>query len=218
MDQCSSGAGQAQRGSHRRSRPISPKPRLRRALIGSARAGIFISTDGGRTWQETTFPARDMGANRIQLALSPDYANDRMIFAAAGGQVFRSNDGGTDWQGLSSGLGSFFPASSLAVSPQFTSDHTVLLGGSARAPRVMRSTDDGQTLGRIQRLWGQATALSHSRLCRATGVWRMRGPTKPGCIAAATQAQRGHACSARRARQVGDCNRLPSHPTWRATG
>ena len=114
-------------------------------LIGSARAGIFISTDGGRAWQETTFPARDTGANRIQLALSPGHANDRTIFAAAGGQVFRSNDSGADWQVLSSGLGSFFPASSLAVSPQFTSDHTVLLGGSARAPRVMRSADDGQT-------------------------------------------------------------------------
>jgi photosystem II stability/assembly factor-like uncharacterized protein len=114
-------------------------------LIGSARTGIFISTDGGRAWQETSFPARDTGTNHVQLALSPDHANDRMIFAAAGGQMFRSNDGGADWQVLSSGLGSFFPASSLAVSPQFTSDHTVLLGGSARAPRVMRSTDDGQT-------------------------------------------------------------------------
>jgi photosystem II stability/assembly factor-like uncharacterized protein len=114
-------------------------------FIGSARAGIFISTDGGRVWQESTFPARDMGANHIQLALSPEHVTDRMIFAAAGGQVFRSNDGGANWQVLSSGLGSFFPVSSLAVSPQFASDHTVLLGGSAHAPRVMRSTDDGQT-------------------------------------------------------------------------
>jgi len=114
-------------------------------FIGSARAGIFVSTDGGRTWQETTFPARDMSANRIQLMLSPDYSNDRMIFATAGGQVFRSEDSGANWQVLSSGLGSFFPASSLAVSPQFASDRTVLLGGSSRGPRVMRSTDGGQT-------------------------------------------------------------------------
>jgi photosystem II stability/assembly factor-like uncharacterized protein len=114
-------------------------------FIGSARAGIFLSTDGGKTWQETNFSARDMGVNRIQLALSPDYTNDQIIFAAAGGQVFRSDDSGANWQILASGLGSFFPASSLAVSPQFARDRTVLLGGNSRAPRVMRSTDGGQT-------------------------------------------------------------------------
>jgi len=125
---------------------ISPDYANDRALfIGSARAGIFLSTDSGKTWQETNFSARDMGVNRIQLALSPNHANDQVIFAAAGGQVFRSDDCGASWQVLTAGLGSFFPMSSLAVSPQFASDRTALLGGNSRAPRVMRSTDGGQT-------------------------------------------------------------------------
>jgi photosystem II stability/assembly factor-like uncharacterized protein len=114
-------------------------------FIGSGRTGVFVSTDGGRAWQETNFPARYTGVGRLQLALSPGYADDRVVFASAGGQVFRSDDGGATWQSLLSGLGSYFPVSALAVSPQFTDDRVVLAGGGYQSPRVMRSTDGGQT-------------------------------------------------------------------------
>jgi photosystem II stability/assembly factor-like uncharacterized protein len=124
----------------------------RTVFIGSGRTGLFVSTNGGKAWQETNFPARDTGVGHLCIALSPDYANDKIVFASAGGQVFRSDDGGANWQSLSSGLGSFFPTLALAVSPQFADDHTVLIGGGFRAPRlptggagVMRSTDAGQT-------------------------------------------------------------------------
>jgi photosystem II stability/assembly factor-like uncharacterized protein len=114
-------------------------------FIGGGRTGLFVSTNGGKTWQETNFPARDTGVGHLSIALSPDYANDKMVFASAGGQAFRSDDGGANWQILSSGLGSFFPTSAVAVSPRFADDHAVLIGGGFRAPRVMRSTDAGQT-------------------------------------------------------------------------
>jgi photosystem II stability/assembly factor-like uncharacterized protein len=117
----------------------------RTVFIGGGRTGLFVSTDGGRAWQETNFPARDTGAGHLCIAFSPDYASDKIVFASAGGQVFRSDDGGANWQILPSGLGSFFPTLSLAVSPQFADDHTLLIGGGFRAPRVMRSTDAGQT-------------------------------------------------------------------------
>jgi len=117
----------------------------RTVFAGGGRTGVFVSTDGAKTWQETNFPARDVGLGRVCIALSPDYFNDRSVFASAGGQVFRSNDGGATWQSLASGLGSFFPVASLAVSPKFTDDRTVLVGGDYHVPCVMRSTDAGQT-------------------------------------------------------------------------
>lgn len=124
---------------------VSPGYAVDRTIfIGGGRTGVFVSTDGATSWQETNFPARDVGLGRIRIALSPGYAEDRIVFASAGGQVFRSNDGGATWQPLSSGLGSFFPVANLALSPKFTQDSTVLLGGEYRTPRVMRSTNAGQ--------------------------------------------------------------------------
>jgi photosystem II stability/assembly factor-like uncharacterized protein len=73
--------------------------------------------------------------------------------------VFRSDDGGATWQSLPSGLGSYFPVSALAVSPQFTDDRTVLVGGGYLSPRVMRSTDAGQTWNATSRL-GQNGGVS----------------------------------------------------------
>jgi photosystem II stability/assembly factor-like uncharacterized protein len=136
-------------------------------FIGSGRAGVFVSTDGGalREWAETNLPARDSGTGRLYLALSPDYPNDRIVLAALAGQVFRSDDGGANWQALSSGLGNFFPVSAMAVSPQFASDGTLLVGGgSMRAPRVMRSTDSGEAwsaaLGLLSEESSGVTALA----------------------------------------------------------
>ena len=192
----------------------------RTVFIGGGRTGLFVSTDGGKRWQETNFPARDTGVGHLCIALSPDYANDKMVFASAGGQVFRSDDGGANWQVLSSGLGSFFPRSSLAVSPQFADDHTVLIGGGFRAPRVMRSTDAGQTWsaanglgpnngvtalafvpgnGRVAYAWADQAGLYRSGDGGATWT-RVFSPTETADTSA------------------GASNRSASRPTLRATG
>lgn len=119
--------------------------RDRTLFIGNGGMGVFVSTDGGKTWAESNLPARDLSGNRLLLAVSPEYANDQTVFASAGGQAFRSNDGGANWIALTDGLGNFMPASALAVSPQFASDRTVLVGSRTRPPRLMRSTDGGET-------------------------------------------------------------------------
>jgi len=124
-------------------------------FIGNGRAGVFVSSDGGRRWAETNLPARDSGNGKLWLALSPDFANDRVVFASAAGQVFRSDDGGANWRALTSGLGNFLPVSSLALSPQFADDRVMLVGGGFRAPRVMRSADGGET-------WTVASGLAQN--------------------------------------------------------
>jgi len=135
---------------------LSPNyARDRTLFIGNGGMGVFVSTDGGKTWAESNLPARDLSGNRLLLALSPEYAGDQTVFASAGGQVFRSDDGGANWIALTNGLGNFMPISALAVSPQFASDRTVLVGSRARPPRLMRSTDGGET-------WNAARGLPPS--------------------------------------------------------
>ncbi len=114
-------------------------------FIGNARAGVFASSDSGKRWAEMSLPARNTGGGKLVLSLSPEFAADRVAFASVAGQTFRSDDGGASWQAVNRGLGNFFPVASLVTSPQFAADRTVLIGGGSRAPRVMRSTDGGET-------------------------------------------------------------------------
>ncbi|MFQ5576635.1 MAG: hypothetical protein ACE5G8_06555, partial [Anaerolineae bacterium] len=102
-------------------------------------AGVFKSTDGGRTWAETGFPARS-GTEPARLAA----ANDGALFAAAGGALERSDDGGASWRYLPN-LPAGFRVSALAASPNFAADGVVLAGGNYAHNAIIRSADRGQT-------------------------------------------------------------------------
>jgi YVTN family beta-propeller protein len=107
-------------------------------------AGVFISHDGGRSWQETGFPGRAGGSTDYpRLAISPDYVGDQTLFVASGSGVYRWLDG--DWQELQEGLGNLFPASALAISPNFSADSTLFIAGDYRCPQVFISTDRGES-------------------------------------------------------------------------
>ena len=105
-------------------------------------AGVFVSHDGGRSWQETGFPGR-AGFDYLHLAISPNYARDQTLFAASSAGVYRWRDG--DWQELQEGLGNLFPASALAISPSFAADSTLFIAGDYRRPGVFISTDRGDS-------------------------------------------------------------------------
>jgi photosystem II stability/assembly factor-like uncharacterized protein len=105
-------------------------------------AGVFVSHDGGRSWNETGFPGR-AGFDPLHLALSPDYARDQTLFAASSAGVYRVAGG--DWQELQEGLGDLFSASALAISPNFPNDGTLFIGGDYRRPQVFISTDGGES-------------------------------------------------------------------------
>ena len=114
-------------------------------LAVSRQHGLFNTTNGGRNWQPTNFPARSGGFSLkpYQLALSPDYLIDETIFIATGLSLYRSTDGGRTWQSLTMGAGSeSFQAQQVTLSPNFTSDQTLL----ASTPlSVYRSTNGGDT-------------------------------------------------------------------------
>ena len=119
----------------------------------SGQAGLFKSTDGGRTWQSTDFLPRAYGFSfeGYRLAISPAYTQDQTLYASTGRSLHRSTNGGQNWQQLQLGPltsedgsrpGRSFGAGHIALSPQFAADKTLLVSTSEA---VFRSTDRGDT-------------------------------------------------------------------------
>jgi len=109
-------------------------------FVANSTAGVLKSTDGGRTWQDTNFPARADETRVAQLAI----ANNGTLFAATGTIIERSTNGGQSWTYLAN-LPAGFEVMALAVSPNFAPDGIVLAGGNYASKQILRSADGGQT-------------------------------------------------------------------------
>jgi photosystem II stability/assembly factor-like uncharacterized protein len=105
------------------------------ALIGTGQSGLFRSRDGGRTWRwlESGLP-RGEGSRIHAIVQSPAFATDETVFLAAESGVWTSRDGGWRWT-RSNGPA---PATTLAVSPAFAADRTLVVDGQL-------SADGGET-------------------------------------------------------------------------
>jgi photosystem II stability/assembly factor-like uncharacterized protein len=121
--------------------------------------GLFRSTDKGASWQGASQGLTgQFGAYSQSLVLSPAYSTDHTLFVGTQGEgsgVFRSSDGGATWKNLSQGLPSHlikdpqswedvpsYEVLVLALSPAYTTDHTIYAGTFAG---LFRSTDAGAT-------------------------------------------------------------------------
>jgi photosystem II stability/assembly factor-like uncharacterized protein/predicted small lipoprotein YifL len=109
-------------------------------FVANSAAGVFKSTDAGRSWRETNFPARAAVLHQAHLAI----AGDGTLFAGIGTVIERSTDGGQTWTHLP-GLPLGFHVASLAVSPDFAKDRVVVAGGDYTSNQIVRSSDGGQT-------------------------------------------------------------------------
>jgi photosystem II stability/assembly factor-like uncharacterized protein/DNA-binding beta-propeller fold protein YncE/predicted small lipoprotein YifL len=109
-------------------------------FVANAAAGVFKSTDAGRSWSETNFPARAAISHQAHLAV----ADDGTLFAGVGTVIERSPDGGQTWTHLP-GLPLGFHVASLAVSPDFAQDRVVVAGGDYTSNQIIRSPDGGKT-------------------------------------------------------------------------
>ncbi len=103
-------------------------------------AGVFESTDQGRSWREIAFPARSGQYQPARLAV----ATDGTLFAGLESAVERKSAGVQNWNYLAN-LPAGFTLTSLAVSPNFERDQMVLAGGNYRQNQLFRSTDGGDT-------------------------------------------------------------------------
>jgi photosystem II stability/assembly factor-like uncharacterized protein len=74
---------------------------------------------------------------------SPAYDQDATLFATLGQGVYRSR--GKPWRWELLPIGSDIPIGSLAISPNFAADHTLLVAGDYRTPKIFASTNAGDT-------------------------------------------------------------------------
>ena len=109
-------------------------------FVANNAAGVFRSTDGGRAWVETGFPARTVTVDVARLGIG----DGGVLFAGAGSVIARSLDNGETWQQLT-GLPPRFEVESLAVSPTYGADQTLFAGGNFNRNDIIRSADGGDT-------------------------------------------------------------------------
>lgn len=120
--------------------------------IGTRRHGVLQTLDGGQNWRVMQGVPQSANVNLTSVIISPNYANDRTVFASNNaGEVWRTTDGGDDWSrvGASSIISIGFAKQRytwLAVSPDFATDHLVLVGTNNGVYRSINGGDDWEPL------------------------------------------------------------------------
>ncbi len=111
-----------------------------REFFAAKQSGLYRSTDGGQTWSDA-YTALKLAAPLPTQAVAVTVVDEvTYVFAAVEGRILRSLDGGQTWEIAS--LDSPAPlVTALAVSPDFTSDGTLL--AATMQDGIFRSTDRG---------------------------------------------------------------------------
>lgn len=105
---------------------ISPDFTSDRTVFAGAAGGILRSYDGGATWQVEMLPTPP--PLPLSIVVSPDYARDGVLLTGTMEDgVFRSADRGRRWARWNFGLLDL-NVLTLALSPRFTEDETLLAG------------------------------------------------------------------------------------------
>ncbi len=117
--------------------------------------GVFLSTDGGKTFAKTLYKDENTGGNDVQI----DPANPQIVYASlwearegpwenaewngTNGGIFKSTDGGKTWKQLSRGLPDDIVQANLAVAPSVP---RILFAAVAtpKTVKLYRSDDAGE--------------------------------------------------------------------------
>jgi len=127
--------------------PVTPA--LLYAAVGSQgglsyprtiRIGLFISTDGGATWKESSLGLKRGGINALLI----DAQSPARILAGTGEGIFASTDDGEIWVASSGGLKEF-SMSALVIDPLSPSTLYAVAGSAG----IFKSSDSGATWGTI---------------------------------------------------------------------
>ena len=127
---------------------LSPSyPQDGRLFVGMP-GGILVTSDDGGEWRTAVMPRETPQISVITC--SPAFADDGIVFVATDGDgVFRSTNQGIAWDACNFGLLDL-SVISLAVSPAFSDDETLLAGTSTglfrskNGGRAWREVDMGQ--------------------------------------------------------------------------
>ena len=129
--------------------------------------GVFLSTDGGKTWEKTLYKNENIGGSDVEI----DPANPSVVYASlwevrlgpwedgnqysgTGGGLFKSTDGGKTWKQLTNGL----PKGIIQIDVAIAASQTSRLYATAANERadgpgnevgIYRSDDAGESWQKI---------------------------------------------------------------------
>ncbi len=124
----------------------------------NAERGVFMTTDGGKTWQKTLFIDNGHGASDLEI----DPVNPNILYAgmwrferkpwtftsgSEKGGVYRSTDGGRTWSKLEKGLPKMIGRIGLAVSPSNPNIVYAIL--EAKEGTLYKSEDKGENFRQV---------------------------------------------------------------------
>jgi photosystem II stability/assembly factor-like uncharacterized protein len=129
----------------------------------SRERGVFMSTDGGKTFAPVLQKDENVGGNDVDIDPSNPqivYANlwesrqgpwENAVWVGNGGGLFKSADGGNNWKQLSNGLPNNVNQVNLAISPSNPSRLYASVASNGPPPTVgiYRSDDGGESWTKI---------------------------------------------------------------------
>ncbi len=128
----------------------------------SAERGLFLSRDGGQTWEKVLYKDENTGASDVEMdPANPDvlYASmwevregpweDGNVVNGTGGGLFKSTDGGATWHPLSDGLPKDLSQIYVAIAPSSTRRLYATVASASGALGVYRSDDAGDSWSKI---------------------------------------------------------------------
>ncbi len=131
---------------------------LGHAFGPNAERGVFMTTDGGKTWQKTLYIDPEHGVADMDI----DPSNPNVVYAAMWsferkpwthrsgsekGGVFRSIDGGRTWKKITEGLPKLIGRIGIKVAP--SNPNVVYAITEAKEGTLYRSDDRGETFRRV---------------------------------------------------------------------
>lgn len=117
----------------------------RSIAVATKDGGVFLSGNGGKTWNEVT---RRQSGFVCKLRLSPDYPNDGTIACGTTeGFIYLTENRGRHWELRSNGLSRWVHHVNILVnhlefSPDYRNDKTIFLG---KTSGLHKTTDAGRT-------------------------------------------------------------------------
>ena len=122
--------------------------------------GVFMTTDGGKTWQKTLYIDREHGACDIEI----DPNNPNILYAgmwkferkpwtftsgSEKGGLFKSIDGGRRWNQLSKGLPKLMGRMGVRVAP--SNSNVIYVIAETKEGTLYRSDDRGETFKEVSK-------------------------------------------------------------------
>ena len=120
--------------------------------------GVFMTTDGGKTWQKTLYVDPSHGVSDMEI----DPQNSNILYAALWrferkpwtftsgseeGGIFRSIDGGLTWKKLTNGLPKLLGRLGVKVAP--SKSNIVYVIAESKDGSLFRSTDNGDSFTKV---------------------------------------------------------------------